>query len=195
MFTHKCHDKSSFVSVCYRYRNCSYVVSVECLSLQSFSMTTCLWYGSLSGQRGTVLRNTSYCLSLSHCFSFTGKTYVVLTSINSWFSGDAIAAISIERHPIKSLTGFQCLCHPTWPPGLCHLNLSGLVAIHLLIELGRKCFSGACSLRELHVMVFPLPLYLYTLIAYSSCLSEISFWITRWISPTSSSFSMVRSEI
>lgn len=95
MFTHKCHDKSSFVSVCYRYRNCSYVVSVECLSLQSFSMTTCLWYGSLSGQRGTVLRNTSYCLSLSHCFSFTGKTYVVLTFINSWFSGDAIAAISI----------------------------------------------------------------------------------------------------
>jgi len=58
-------------------------------------MMTCLWYGSLSGQPGTVPRNTSFCLSLSHCFSFTGKKHVGLTSINSWCSGDAIAAVII----------------------------------------------------------------------------------------------------
>lgn len=61
---------------------------------------------------------------------------------------------------IKFLTGIQTLCYPTWPAGLCHLNLSKLVANHLLIKLGRKCFCAAFSLSNLHVMVFRLLLYL-----------------------------------
>ena len=56
-------------------------------------MMMCLWYGNLSGQRGTVLQNTSFCLSLSHCFSFTGKKDAVLTSIYFWFSGDTLGAM------------------------------------------------------------------------------------------------------
>jgi len=45
------------------------------------------------------------------------------------FSRDVIAAI-LEDINKRFLTSFFCLCHPTSPPGLCHLNLPGLISNH-----------------------------------------------------------------